>query len=119
LATAAGKLGRQIAQFSRACQRALVAHREGILEQQSLQARLGDTATELFVAACVYARLGGILAHKSSDAAERERLVQTVLYYIDLAHRRNAQRLTEIHSNDDARRNRTAKLWLNAAPQSW
>jgi alkylation response protein AidB-like acyl-CoA dehydrogenase len=57
LQEAANGLGEQIAKFASACQWALVKHREGILNRQLVQARLGDVATELFMSSCVYSRL--------------------------------------------------------------
>lgn len=111
LHAAANSLGRQIGQFGRACQRALVRYREGILDRQLVQARLGDVATELFVASCVFSRLDRMLSEPASDESARNRDLQTGLYYLKVAHRRNERRLHALHANDDAELNATADVW--------
>jgi len=112
LQPAAGQLSRQIARFSRACQRTLIRYRDAILERQLVQARLGDIATELFHASCVFARLSGLLADKRVDEATRQRELQTGLFYLHTAFRRNKERLAALKSNDDEELLKTAKLWL-------
>ena len=69
----ARSLAKQISQFSRACQRALIRHREGILDRQFVQARLGDAASELFMASCVYSRLCLLLSKSSNSGNRRTR----------------------------------------------
>lgn len=116
LQVSAATLARQIARFSRACSRALIRYREGIIDHEFVQARLGDTATELFHASCVYARLTGLLSDEHVvDEHARRKEVQTGLCYLRIAFRRNAQRLTAIKSNDDEELNKTAKAWLGHA----
>lgn len=106
-------LSRQIVQFARACQRALFQHREAILDQQLVQARLGDTATELFMAGCVYSRLVSLVLQSSGHAESVDRDLQAGLFYMRSSHRRNAQRLAELKRNDDDEQNRTADLFLS------
>jgi alkylation response protein AidB-like acyl-CoA dehydrogenase len=108
----AGVLAKQIARFARACIRALVHYREGIIDHEFVQARLGDTATELFHESCVYARLSGLLSDSRVDDKARQRELQTGLCYLDIASRRNAERLKAIHSNNDDELNKTAEMWL-------
>lgn len=112
LESAAKQLARQIAAFSSKCQRMLIKHREGILEEQCIQARIGDTATELFMASCVYSRLCSIAGDTEMDEATRERDFQTGLFYLQASHRRNAERLAALTDNDDAEQKRTAEVWL-------
>ncbi len=99
-------LAYQIAAFASACQWALIKHREGILNRQLLQARLGDVATELFMASCVYARL------LSQEAPPTKREMQTGLYYMHLAHQRNQDRLRALKENNDPATISTANIWL-------
>lgn len=108
----ADRISRQIAAFGRACTRALVTHREGILDRQYVQARLGDTATELFAAGCVYSRLSSLAGRTDISEAVKQRDLTTGLYYLKLAERRNRQRLWELTHNDDADVNRTGDAWL-------
>jgi len=112
LQPASAVLGRDIRAFSRACQRALVKYREGILEQQCVQARLGDIATELFHASCVYSRLSSLLSRNDIDESSRQRELQTGLFYMNSAHRKNRARLTALSDNDDAQQLKVADAWL-------
>lgn len=113
---AAGRLSKQIAAFGRACIRALVKYREGILDRQYVQARLGDVASELLAASCVYARLASIFDDHRVDETLRQQQVTTGLYYLKLADSRNRQRLRELTENDDADCNQTADAWLKHPP---
>lgn len=106
-------VARQIHQFARACQVALVAHREGIIQQQFVLSRLGDIATELFVASCVYSRLFGLMATDGGDERQTARQLQSGLLYLKIAGRRNDQRLAELRENDDDEVRRTASAWLS------
>jgi len=115
LESAAKRLARHIAAFSRKCRRMLIRYREAIIDQQCLQARLGDTATELFLSGCVYSRLCSLAENSDLDDAERERQLETGLFYIRAAHRRNAERLAALTDNDDAEQTQTAKVWLQAS----
>lgn len=110
LHAAAQKLGGQIGQFGRACRNALIRHREGILEQQCVQARLADMATELFAASCVFARLNLLVSTAEGESTARD--IQTGLFYIDSAHRRNVQRLAALKSNNDDEQVQVADAWL-------
>jgi hypothetical protein len=111
----ANMLAKQIARFARACTRALIRYRENIIDLQFVQARLGDTATELFHASCVYSRLTSLLSDEQIGEQNRQRELQTGLCYLHVAARRNAQRLAALHSNDDDDFNKTAEAWL----QGW
>ncbi len=109
LQPAARLISTQIARFARACQRAVFRYRETILDQQYVQARLGDTATELFLASCVYSRLASLVSQPGPQPNATERDMQAGLLYIRLAHRRNALRLDELFANsEDAALNRLA-----------
>ena len=111
LSRAARKLSRQIARFARAGRNALIRYREDILDRQYVQARLGDTAMELFLASCAFSRLCR-LAESPSAEPDAERLMRTGLLYLRSAHRRNAERLAALRSTDDAARTQTADAWL-------
>ncbi len=108
----AATLARQIARFARACIGALIRYREGIIDHEFVQARLGDTGTELFHASCVYARLTTLLSDGTVDESIRQRDLRTGLCYLQLAFRRNAARLAALKSNDDEELNKTAAAWL-------
>jgi hypothetical protein len=114
LQMAAATISKQVASFSRACVRVLIRYREDIIDHEFVQARLGDTATELFHTSCVYARLTALLSDPGVDEATRQRDLQTGLCYLQIAARRNTERLTALNSNDDAVINRTAEAWLRS-----
>jgi hypothetical protein len=106
------QLSRQIARFARKCQRVLIEHREDVINQQFVLARLGDTAMELFVAGCVYSRMASLMAHPNHSPDQLRRDLQAGILYMNSAHRRNARRLAELSDNDDAEETRTADAFL-------
>jgi acyl-CoA dehydrogenase family member 9 len=108
----AARLSKQISRFSWACMRALIRYREDIIDHEFVQARLGDTATELFHASCVYARLTGLLDDSRVDEQTRQRELESGLCYLQIAFRRNAHRLAALNNNDDDELNKTAVAWL-------
>ncbi len=113
LKTAARMLSRQIARFARAGRNALIRYREDILDRQLIQARLGETATELFMSSCVYSRLNGIASQGDGDDAACGRDVETGLFYMQAADRRNRQRLKALRAAGDDDQNKTADAWLS------
>ncbi|MBS0263307.1 MAG: acyl-CoA dehydrogenase family protein [Planctomycetes bacterium] len=113
LQPAVARYSRQISQFARQCQLALIRHREDIVNQQYILARLGDTAMELFVSGCVYSRLVTLIQHPDADEARMRKDMQSGILYLDSAWRRNARRLAELTDNDDAEEIRTADAFLS------
>ncbi len=111
----AASLAKQIGRFARAAQRALIQHREGILDQQFIQARIGDMATELFMASCVYSRLDSLLSTTHHDEEQRDRELATGELYMKLAELRNRERLAQLKLNSDTQMVSVANSWLVAA----
>ena len=111
---AASGLRDQIHAFGRHCRSALIRHREDIIDAQYVQARLGDAATELFVASCVYSRLCAFLEDTRIDRStgEFERTLQTGLLSLQLAEERNRQRFRELKSGTDQQKSNVAGMWL-------
>ncbi len=112
LHTVAKTLSKQIAQFSRACRWALIQHRKAILDRQHVLARLADTATELFLSSCVYSRLHSLVGRTDVNEETRGRDLQTGLFYMKTAFRRNKDRFASLRHNDDDEQKRTAETWL-------
>ena len=106
------KLSKQIAQFGRQMKLALAKYQEQILNQQYLQARLADIATELFMASCVYSRLTAILVNGTIPQTEKTVEFNTGRLYLSLAHQRNEQRLQELKLNVDEGKSQVAQEWL-------
>jgi len=115
LRSAAGRLGKQIGHLSRVSQGALIKYREGILDQQFVQARIGDIATELFMASCVYARLDSMLTHPREDKERQQREFATGELYLQFAERRNQARFAAFKTNLDAEQVAVADAWLKAS----
>ena len=113
LVNAAAQLGKQIRHFANASQGALITLREGILDREYVQSRLGDIAIELFTASCVYARLSALPDNRQLTSAERTREWDTGLFYLKTAMRRNQQRFRDLRDNDDEPTNRLADGLLN------
>ncbi len=104
-------LGKQIGAFAQACQAACIRHKEGLLNRQFVQARIGDVATELFMASCVFSRVIQLLEDDIPD--EQQQLeIQTALLYLKLAKQRNSVRLKSLTKSFDDQVNLVADLWL-------
>jgi alkylation response protein AidB-like acyl-CoA dehydrogenase len=108
----ARQLSKQIGRFAWSCKMALIRFREGIIERENVQGRLGDIATELFTASCVYARLSSLLSGRSMDEADQMREYQTGALYLHMARQRNDVRFNELKANFDAELTETADQWL-------
>ncbi len=109
----ARQIAKQIGAFSWACKTALVKHREGIINQQLIQARLGDIATELFMASCVYSRLTNLLLNGTIEEPVKMREFRTGALYLRMARHRNRQRFDDLKGNYDVETVAVAKDWLN------
>lgn len=108
----ARSLGKQIGKFSWQIKMALIKHREGILDQQFIQARLGDIATELFMSACVYSRLTAVLVNGTIPQPAQEHEYNTGRLYLRLARQRNNRRFEELKVNFDDELESVADAWL-------
>ncbi len=105
-------LSKQIGRFGWACEMALIKHREGIMDQQAVQGRLGDIATELFMMSCVYARLTGVLVNGTIPQPAKDHEVSTGMLYLQLGRQRNELRFAELKVNLDREMNEVADRWL-------
>ncbi len=105
-------LSKQIGQFSWQLKLSLAKYQEGIINKQFLAARLGDIATELFMASCVYSRLTSILVNGTIPEPEKNHEFNTGRLYLRLAHQRNEVRLEELKVNTDDELNLVADEWL-------
>jgi alkylation response protein AidB-like acyl-CoA dehydrogenase len=113
------RLGKQIGRFAWACKMALIKHGEGILDQQNVQARLGDIATEIFMSSCVYSRLNNLLLNGTiSDSAKKPDLT-TGMLYMRMADERNEVRFNDLKVNLDKEVNEVANVWLTSRFNHW
>ncbi len=106
-------LAKQINRFAWACEIALFKYREGIINKQFVQARIGDVATELFVASCVYARLSSLMVNGTIEEPVKMREFRTGTLYLRLARRRNRRRFEELKANFDEEVVAVANDWLS------
>ena len=105
-------LGKQIGQFSWQLKLALIKHREGILEQQFIQARLADIATELFMASCVFSRLTAVMVNGTIPEPAQLHEFNTGRLYLRMARQRNERRFEELKINFDDQLESVADAWL-------
>ena len=90
----------------------LAKHQEGVIDKQYIQGRLGDIATELFMASCVYSRLTGLLINGTIPEPEKEQEFKTGRLYMRLAQMRNERRFEELKINLDEEVEAAAEIWL-------
>ncbi|MEZ6094999.1 MAG: acyl-CoA dehydrogenase family protein [Pirellulaceae bacterium] len=115
----ARKLGKQIARFAWACEMALIKHGEGIIDKQFVQGRIGDIATELFMASCVYSRLTSVLVNGTISDSDKRHEVLTGMLYLRLAEARNEARFLELKANVDKDVVDVADQWLRGPFKNW
>lgn len=106
LAKAIGTLGANV-------ERLLATYQRDILDKQYLLARVADTATELYVSACVLNRLEQLLrVHKISPNERRLGLISG-RYYLKTARRRMARNMKDLWDHDDEDTNSLANFLLS------
>jgi acyl-CoA dehydrogenase family protein 9 len=91
----AHRLSRLIWRFNLAVDRALIQHREEILDRQYVQERIANPAMELFASACVLSRW------ESDLQAGRTRHVAAAALFLRESSRRIVRCLAELRDNDD------------------
>jgi alkylation response protein AidB-like acyl-CoA dehydrogenase len=106
-------IAKQIGQFSWQLKMALATHQKGIIDQQYIQERLSDIATELFMASCVYSRLTGLMVNGTIPEPEKELELSTGRLYLRMAQLRNEQRFEELKVNLDEDMDTVADLWMD------
>jgi hypothetical protein len=110
----AADLARLVRSFGGHVERTLVRHREAVLDRQCLLGRVADAATEVYVSACVLARLDRMLDEHGPDEHERTRQITLGRSYLRSAARRIRRNLAELTDNDDAAIHAAAEAVLGA-----
>jgi alkylation response protein AidB-like acyl-CoA dehydrogenase len=98
----ANQLGRLIRHFNLMVDRALVRHREEILERQYIHDRIGRAAMEIFASACVLSRWDGELQSRESAASSDGDNRHVAELFLKGSFRRIRALLAAINDNDDA-----------------
>ena len=80
--------------------------------QQFVQSRLGDIATELFMASCVYSRLSALLVNGTIPEPKKKIEVDTGMLYMRMARQRNERRFEALKTNFDVDMESVADQWL-------
>jgi acyl-CoA dehydrogenase family member 9 len=115
----ARSLSAQIARFAWAVEKALIKYREQVIDQQYVQARLGDIATELFMSSCVYARVTGVLLNGTIPDPVKKHEVNTGMLYLRVAAQRNDDRFAALRVNLDEDVVKVADAWLKTRFNDW
>ncbi|MBV8266662.1 MAG: hypothetical protein JO252_10085, partial [Planctomycetaceae bacterium] len=104
----ADALARRVPRFAWAVERALVRHREAIMERQYVQERIADAAIALVTASCTLARLDHDLAAQAASTLDRT----AGQLYLRMANRRFDQALHDLDHNDDRQTTEAAEAAL-------
>jgi acyl-CoA dehydrogenase family protein 9 len=97
-------LGRRVRSFAWAIERALMKHREAILEMQYLQERIADATIALVTSACTLARIDRAIGKGTATELE----TSSADLYLRMAGRRFDQALHDLSHNDDPQTTATA-----------
>jgi acyl-CoA dehydrogenase family protein 9 len=97
----ATRLGRAVSALGTNVERLLRTFQREIVDRQYELARIADTATELYVSACVLSRLDHLLRTHHVPEAERRLSLETGRYYLKTAQRRMRRNLKDLWDNDD------------------
>lgn len=106
------RLGRAVHLLGNNVERLLRTYQMEILDRQHQLARVADTATELYVCACVLNRLDRMLRDRDLSEQQRRFELQTGRYYLTTADRRVRGFMKALWNNDDAATNRLADAML-------
>src|ERR1051325_9518457 len=98
----AERLGGLIRRFNVEVDRALIEHREAILDRQYVQERIARAAMELFACACVLSRWDAELQSGGGSAAATGGPPRAAELFLRGSVRRARRSLAEMHENDDA-----------------
>src|SRR5437867_4047530 len=98
----ARRLGELIRRFNVEVDRALIRHREEILDRQYVQERIARAAMELFACACVLSRWDAELQASATRAETNDAPHSAAELFLRGSFRRARRSLAEMHENDDA-----------------
>ena len=119
----ANRLGRLTARFATGVERLLRRYREEIVDREYQLGRIGDSAMELYVSACVLKRMESLLSsgHDGHDGhaetahagpSSPSSQLAASRYYLQTAERRIRANLAALWDNDDEQTTATADLLL-------
>ena len=97
-----------IRRFNVEVDRALIRHREEILDRQLVQERIARAAMELYACACVLSRWDAELQAGGAEMAADRAPHSAAEFFLRGAFRRARRSLAEMHENDDTALTATA-----------
>lgn len=109
----AALLAKAIGTLGAAVERLLATYQREILEKQHLLARIADSATELYVSACVLNRLEQLLRSHHISTGERRLGLMSGRFYLKTARRRMRRNMKDLWDHDDEDTNSLANHLLS------
>jgi hypothetical protein len=109
----AEQLGRLVGSFGNHVERLLRKYQEDIVDRQYQLERVADSATELYVSACVLKRLEHVLQSTQPGQPLRDRQLTAGRYYLKSVRRRVERNFNRMWDNDDDATTRLANLVLS------
>jgi hypothetical protein len=109
----ASRLGELIRRFNFEVGRALIRHREEILDRQYVQERLARAAMELYASACTLSRWDAELQSPRTAVGGDPGWQHAAEYFLSGSFRRTRRALAEMNDADDAVVTATADWMLN------
>ncbi len=101
LRSRAAELGRLIWKFNIAINRALITHREPIMDMQLIQERICNSAIEMFASACVLSRLDSELQGIGQNGSSAPGTHQAAELFLNQSFRRIRTFLNDLSGNAD------------------
>ena len=97
----AARLGQAVRRLGGSVERLLATYQTEVVDRQHQLARISDTATELYVSACVLNRLDQLLRSRNNSENARRLALASGRYYLKTAQRRMKQNLMDLWNNND------------------
>ena len=111
LRTHGSRLGRLIRAFDNALTRAMIRHREAILDRQLVQERIANAAMELYAMACVISRLDNDLQNQTPDTPTKPGVIIADAFLYEAGDRVKRE-LAALRCNNDSKTLTTARSAL-------
>ena len=97
----ASQLGHLVWRFNLSVNRALIVHREPVMDMQLIQERIAGAATEMFASACVLSRLDAELQRSGKNGHSDVGSRRAAGLFLRQSFRRTRRFLADLTDNDD------------------
>ena len=112
----ASQLGHLVWRFNLSVNRALIVHREPVMDMQLIQERIAGAAIEMFASACVLSRLDAELQRTASNGSANVASRRAAGLFLRQSFRRTGRYLADLTDNDDKSLLATADAALGKDP---